>query len=133
MKLWSRGLGKTELNMDFKYYKVARDPEKDDVYIVGKITDPVNWEFKITIGPEDIAGLTKIFFSWGVIKLVCKHLYKYLLYLVHRHNYEDAIEHDIETKVNDAYASMMKGRQRPTLARTPGDSYKPPMQATTLQ
>lgn len=132
MKLWSRGLGKTELNMDFKYYKAAADKTSDDVYIIGKITDPVDWEFKITIGPEDIAGLTKIFFNWCVVKLVFKNLYRYVLYLVKRRQYEDEIEHDIETKVNEAYTSMMKGRQRRTLTRASNDSFKQTMQATSL-
>jgi len=131
MKLWSRGLGKTELNMDFIYYKVLKDKTSDDVYVIGKITDPVNWEFKITIGPNDIAGLTKIFFNWCVIKLVFKHLYKYLLYLVKRRKFEDEIEPDIEVKVYEAYNSMMKGRQRHTLTRTQSDSFKHNMQATT--
>jgi len=133
MKLWSRGLGKTELNMDFKYYKVVPDQESDDVFIIGKITDPVNWEFKITVGPDDIAGLTKIFFNWCVIKLVFKYLYKYVLYLVRRKHFENEIETDIETKVNDAYNSMMKGRQRITLTRTGNDSIKRTMQATTMR
>jgi hypothetical protein len=133
MKLWSRGLGKTELNMDFKYYKVVPDQKSDDVFIIGKITDPVNWEFKITVGPDDIAGLTKIFFNWRVIKLVFKHLYKYVLYLVRRKQFENEIETDIEIKVNDAYNSMMKGRQRITLTRTGNDSVKHTMQATTIR
>jgi hypothetical protein len=131
MKLWSRGLGKTELKMDFKYYKVVSEKTSEDVYIIGKITDPVDWEFKITMGPDDIAGLTKIFFNWCVIKLVFKHLYKYLLYLIRRKHYENEIEHDIEIKVNQAYSSMMKGRQRRTLTRSQGDSFKNTMQATT--
>lgn len=73
MKLWSRGLGKTELNMDFRYYKVKKDLYSDNVFIIGKITDPVDWEFKITLGPEDIPGMTKIFFNFGVIKLLIKN------------------------------------------------------------
>ncbi|MBU0991919.1 MAG: hypothetical protein KJ737_05440 [Proteobacteria bacterium] len=127
MKLWSRGLGKTELNMDFKYYKVAANSSSQNVYIVGKITDPVDWEFKITMGPADIAGLTKIFFNWSVIKLVVKHLYTYPLYLVNRRQYEDKIENNIETKVNDAYNSMMQGRKRRTLTRTQDDLFNQPV------
>ncbi len=132
MKLWSRGLGKTELNMDFRYYKVRKDPESDNVFIIGKITDPVDWEFKITIDPEDIPGMMKIFFNFGVIKLVIKNLYRYVVYLFNRRKYLEAAGLDIEEKVNDAYTSMMNGRKRRTLSRTENKSKKPPMQAVSL-
>ena len=77
------------------------------------------------------AGLTKIFFNWCVIKLVFKYLYKYLLYLVKRREYENETEPDIEVKVYEAYNSMMKGRQRGTLTRIQSDSFKKTMQAET--
>jgi hypothetical protein len=114
MKLWSRGLGKTELKMDFRYYQVRNDPSSENVFIIGKITDPVTWEFRITIGPEDIPGLIKMFMNYGVIKLALKNLYKYITYLFNRRKYEEAAGHDIEKQVNDAYSQMMNERKRPT-------------------
>jgi len=51
MKLWSRGLGKTEVLMDFRHYKTVKDPESENVFIIGSMQDPVNWEFKITFTP----------------------------------------------------------------------------------
>jgi len=131
MKLWSRGLGKTELNMDFRYYVVKKDPDSEDVFVVGKITDPVDWEFKITVGPEDIPGLAKVFFNFSVIKLLMKNLYKYFVYLFNSKKYMEVTGHDIEEKVNEAYASMMKGRPRHSLKKSENDSFKP-MQAVTL-
>jgi len=133
MKLWSRGLGKTELNMDFRYYKVKKDPASDNVFIIGKITDPVDWEFKITIGPDDIPGMTKLFFNFGVIKLLIKNLYKYIIYLFNAQKYREAAGHDIEEKVNEAYASMMKGRQRHSLKAMESETCKQPLQAVTLR
>ena len=111
MKLWSRGLGRTELKMDCRYYVVKADPLSEDIHIIGKITDPVNWEFKVTLDPEDIPGLTKIFFNFCVIKLVVKNLYKYVIYLFSRHKYTEAAGPDLETKVDEAYVQMMYGRQ----------------------
>ncbi len=131
MKLWSRGLGKTELKMDFRYYKIKKDPESDNVFIVGKITDPVDWEFKITIDPDDIPGMAKIFFNFGVMKLLIKNFYKYIIYLFNRKKYVEKAGRDIEEKVNDAYASMMKGRQRHSLKKTENDSYSKPLKAVT--
>ena len=107
MKMWSRGLGRTELKMDCRYYKVKSDPSGETVFIIGKITDPVNWEFKVTLEPEDIPGLMKMFFNTCVIKLTVKNMYKYILYFLNRRKYEETAGYDIEERVSAAYASMM--------------------------
>ena len=117
MKLWSRGLGKTELKMDFRYYQVKSDVASDNVYIIGKITDPVNWEFRITLGPEDIPGLMKMFMNYCVVKLALKNMYKYIIYLFNRRKYAEATGYDIENQVNKAYSQMMTERQRPSHLR----------------
>ena len=67
MKLWSKGLGRTELKMDFRTYQVTQAPDSSNVFISGNITDPVNWEFRITMTPEDVAGLIKIAMSVSMI------------------------------------------------------------------
>lgn len=110
MKLWSRGLGRTEIYMDFRYYTAKSEPETENVMVIGKMNDPVNWEFKITFGSEDIPGLTKIFFNYCVIKLVIKNLYKYVIYLFNRRKYAEAAGRDLEEKVDAAYIEMMNGR-----------------------
>ena len=117
MKLWSRGLGKTELKMDFRYYQVKSDVAGDNVYIIGKITDPVNWEFRITLEPDDIPGLIKMFMNYCVVKLALKNMYKYIIYLFNRRKYSEAAGYDIEKQVNKAYSQMMNERQRPTHLR----------------
>jgi hypothetical protein len=117
MKLWSRGLGKTELKMDFRYYQVKGDAAGDNVYIIGKITDPVNWEFRITLEPDDIPGMIKMFMNYCVIKLTLKNMYKYILYLFTRRKYSEAAGYDIEKQVDKAYSQMMNERQRPSHLR----------------
>lgn len=117
MKMWSRGLGRTELKMDCRYYTVKDDPESEKVYIIGKITDPVNWEFRVTLEPEDIPGLVKMFMHYCVIKLTFKNLYKYVIYLFNRSKYAKAAGADLEAKVNAAYTQMMTTRQRPSRER----------------
>lgn len=117
MKMWSRGLGRTELKMDCRYYTVKDDPESEKVYIIGKITDPVNWEFRVTLEPEDIPGLVKMFMNYCVIKLTFKNLYKYVIYLFDRSKYAKAAGADLEAKVNAAYTQMMTTRQRPSRER----------------
>jgi len=44
MQLWSRGPGKTELNMDFRNYQVKRDTAADNVYYI-----PVAWLLAVRV------------------------------------------------------------------------------------
>ena len=59
MKGWSRGLRKTELLVDLRYFEARKDADSDNVSVIGNITDPVNWEFKATLEPMDVAGFIK--------------------------------------------------------------------------
>ena len=113
MRLWSRGLGRTELTMDCRYYKVKKDPLTENVYIIGTITDPVNWEFRVTLQPEDIPGMMKLFFHTCVIKLLFKNFYKYFIYWMNRHKFAEAAGFNLEEKVDAAYRQMMsQGRNQ---------------------
>ena len=58
MRLRSRGLGRKELVMDFREYEIVRQGE--EIVIVGTIRDPVNWDFTIRMGEDDVAGLTHL-------------------------------------------------------------------------
>ena len=117
MKLWSRGLGKTEVLMDFRYYKIVKSPKNDNVYIVGSMQDPVNWEFRITFTPEDVPGLIKTFFNFSMIKLLIRNFHQYLIYLCKQKKYIQQETPDLEKKVNDAYEQVMYGRR-------PGDKQR---------
>ena len=59
MKIWSKGLGTMVLLMDFRNYYVEMD-ETGDLLIKGQITDPVFWDFVITVKRNDIRGLANI-------------------------------------------------------------------------
>ncbi|MCU0599091.1 MAG: hypothetical protein MUE70_07545 [Desulfobacterales bacterium] len=111
MKLWSRGLGRTEVFMDFRYYKTMKDPEGDQIFIIGSMQDPVNWEFRITFTPEDVPGLIKTFFNFSLVKLLIKNIPRYFIYLWNHKKFIDKESLDIEKKVNDAYEQVMFGRR----------------------
>lgn len=68
MKLWSRGLGKQELKMNFMDYDVRR--EGQEVIISGRITDPVNWEFWIRFGEDDVPGLIRVAKNPSMVAMV---------------------------------------------------------------
>ncbi len=107
MKLWSRGLGRTEVSMDFRYYKVTKDKETGNVCIVGAMQDPVTWEFRVVMEPEDMGGFIKMFFNWSVFMLVIQNAWRYVAYLFNRKKYAVDGE-DIEEKVMTAYDTMMR-------------------------
>jgi len=77
MKLWSRGLGKQELKMDFMRYEISRDGQ--EIVISGRITDPVNWEFWIRFDEEDVPGLVRVATNRSVLGMVLGHWFKKLI------------------------------------------------------
>ena len=112
MKLWSRGLGKTEIYMDFRRYKTMKDPESGNILIIGSMQSPVTWEFKVTMQPEDIGGIMKALFRPSMIWFVLKNLRQYPIYLLNKKKFDP--EHNIVEKVNSTYGQIMSGgRVRP--------------------
>jgi hypothetical protein len=109
--------------MDFRYYKVVKDPETGNVCIVGAMRDPVNWEFRVMMEPEDIGGFAKMFFNWAMLWLVIANAFRYVVYLFNRKQYAEEGE-PIEEKVFRAYNTMMR-KGRPQAAKTKqGESKK---------
>lgn len=107
MKLWSRGLGKQEIHMDFRYCKALKDPETGNMLIIGNMQSPVTWEFKITFHPEDIGGIMKALFTPSMFFFALKNIPQYLIYLMNRDKYK--LEGNIVEKVNAAYEQCMTG------------------------
>ena len=78
MKLWSRGLGKQELKMDFMRYAISK--EGQEVVICGRITDPVNWDFWIRFDEDDVPGLVHVATNRKVIGLVARRWLKKIFF-----------------------------------------------------
>ena len=112
MKLWSRGLGRTEVTMDFRYYKVIKDKKTGDVVIIGNMQDPVTWEFTMKMEPDDIAGVMKILFSFSMLAFVFKNAFRYIKYLFERKKFILDDDEDLETKVLGTYEKMMSNKPR---------------------
>lgn len=76
MKVWSKGLGKIELILDFEKYHVEKEtlPDGERIYIKGMITDPVIWDFRITMTDNDIPGLLNIALDRKIIFMILKNL-----------------------------------------------------------
>lgn len=70
MKLWSRGLGKQQLHMDFMRYEITRDG--DEVVISGRIVEPVNWDFWIRFSEDDVPGLIRVARNRNLVGMVLR-------------------------------------------------------------
>ena len=106
MKLWSRGLGKTEINMDLRYYKIVRDEETGGVTIIGNMQSPVTWEFTIKLEPEDIAGIVQLAMNPPLWAFVAKNLMQIPEFIKNRSDFvlEDA--DSLEQRVMEVYKKM---------------------------
>ncbi|MBN1613318.1 MAG: hypothetical protein JW950_02510 [Deltaproteobacteria bacterium] len=66
MRIWTTGLGKQELVLDFFKSNVTR--EGDTVFIRGIVQQPVNWNFEVTLTGEDVSGLLRVIFTTAVFR-----------------------------------------------------------------
>jgi hypothetical protein len=92
MKMWSQGLGKNELVVDFRHYKVIEAADKDNVtetIIKGVTNEPVQWEFQIRVSREDLTGLLNIFFKPATLFFIFKNLHRVFLFFIHKLFHKD--------------------------------------------
>ena len=59
--------------MDFREYHIARDG--DDVVVSGTIHEPVNWDFTIRIGRDDIAGMLRLGLNRHTLALAMRSVF----------------------------------------------------------
>lgn len=119
MEMWSKGLGRTELGMNPNLCEISKDPNSENLIVYGNVTEPVDWEFKITIRPEDLPGIIKLSLSFPVIKHFIKHLFRTLLSLTFGKNKNGKPQEGLIENVNLAYEQIMNpsSRKRPKMSR----------------
>ena len=86
MKVWSKGLGNIELILDFEKYHIEREKsvEGEKIYIKGIITDPVYWDFRITMTKDDVPGLLNIALDTNIILLFLRNIRASLSFIFRR-------------------------------------------------
>ena len=94
MKIWSKGLGTMVLNMNFRNYYVEMDD--GDLLIKGRITDPVMWNFVITIEKNDIRGLANIIFKGGFLSYLGKNFTGFFVFFFEKLFKRKKFEHPEE-------------------------------------
>ena len=79
MEMWSEGLGKIELEVNFSKYWV--EDEDDGTCIKGVTIEPVQWDFKATFLKEDVPGLLNIFFKFKTWLFLLMNIHYIFLFL----------------------------------------------------
>ena len=97
------------INFNFRYYETMKDPVTKNILIIGSMQEPVPWEFKVTLQPEDIGGVMKAVFNTSMKWFIIKNLPQYLIYLAKR---KELRLEDIDSKVNNAYDQVMNNHSR---------------------
>ena len=106
MKLWSRGLGRRSLTMDFRYYTVRS--ENGGIVISGVTQAPVAWEFRIDIEPDDLEGLAQVAARRPTRRYLVSNWKRLLRYIFSRTS-EVQLEQGLEDRVERAYEQVMNG------------------------
>ena len=77
MELWSRGLGKVALNLDFAEYDVHYERQSEDGKVVimsGTVHNRILWKARIVFFKEDMPGLLhfvfRLVFSGALVALI---------------------------------------------------------------
>jgi len=117
MKLWSKGLGRTELEMDFRCYEVVGEKRSNGngssgegiVGVYGTITSPVNWDFRVEFGPEDVPGLIRIALTRPFLTMILKNFLLYFSFLKNRHQFKQGKREEVIAKVKKTHQTMVMG------------------------
>ena len=111
MKLWSRGLGRRELIMDFTHYAI-RGSEDGGIEIFGVTEQPVSWEFRVHIEQEDIPGLVNVALSKPVRRMVIRRIFTAIATIWKRRHFK--VPEGLEERVRTAHSHVM---DRPRINR----------------
>jgi hypothetical protein len=117
MKLCSKGLGRTELEMDFRCYEVVGEKRSNGngssgdgvVGVYGTITTPVNWDFRVEFGPEDVPGLIRIALTTPFLKMIFRNLLLYFSFLKNNRKFRQGDREEVIAKVKKTHATMVMG------------------------
>ncbi len=115
MKLWSRGLGRRELIMDFTHYAI-RGSEDGGIEIFGVTEQPVSWEFRVHIEQEDIPGLVNVALSKPVRRMVIRRIFTAIATIWKRRHFK--VPEGLEERVRTAHSHVM---DRPRINRQVSD------------
>jgi hypothetical protein len=108
LKIWSRGLGRRSLEMDFRHCAVSRTDD-GGVVICGVTRAPVTWEFRIEIEPGDAAGLATVAAQRSTLSYLVTSWKRIAAHFLDKNKIQP--EEGLEDRVRRAYIQVMEGAQ----------------------
>lgn len=72
MRFWSKGLGERELVIDLSRGNMTREEGK--IVMRGVITEPVAWNYEVTLFEEDIRGILRVMLSVQALLYFAKNI-----------------------------------------------------------
>jgi hypothetical protein len=108
LKIWSRGLGRRSLEMDFRHCTVSR-ADDGGVVICGVTRAPVTWEFRIEIEPGDAAGLANVATRRSTLSYLVTSWKRIAAHFLDKNKIQP--EEGLEDRVRRAYIQVMEGAQ----------------------
>jgi hypothetical protein len=103
--------------MDFRCYEVVGEKRSNGngssgegiVGVYGTITSPVNWDFRVEFGPEDVPGLIRIALTRPFLTMILKNFLLYFSFLKNRHQFKQGKREEVIAKVKKTHQTMVMG------------------------
>lgn len=73
MRFWSKGLGERQLVIDLSRGNLTNEPD-NQVIMRGIISEPVKWNYEVTLFDIDVRGILRVAFTWQTLLFLFKNL-----------------------------------------------------------
>ncbi len=72
MEFWSKGLGERKLVIDLSKGNLTNEPN-NEVVMRGIISEPVKWNYEVTLFDTDVRGILRVAFTFQVLVFLFKN------------------------------------------------------------
>ena len=73
MRFWSKGLGERQLVIDLSRSNITSEPN-NEVMLRGIISEPVKWNYEVTLYDIDVRGILRVAFTWQALVFFAKNI-----------------------------------------------------------
>jgi hypothetical protein len=80
MRFWSKGLGDRQLVIDLSRSNITSEPN-NQVVLRGIISEPVKWNYEVTLYDIDVRGILRVAFTWQVLVFLAKNFGGIFVYI----------------------------------------------------
>ena len=73
MRFWSKGLGDRQLVIDLSHSNISNEPN-NEVMIRGIISEPVKWNYEVTLYDIDVRGILRVALTWQALLFFARNI-----------------------------------------------------------